>query len=219
MPALRRVPERPRPPAARDRGAIHRILDAGRVAHVAFSVRARPLVVPMFYVREGDTLLLHGTLGGRLLQALGGGASACVSVALVDGLVLARSHANHAMNYRSVVAHGRATAIVDASEKAAALARLVDALVPGRAHESRAADAGELQATALLRFAIEDASAQGRSGPPRDAPCDAASPAWAGVLPLRAACDDALPAPGVQPHAPLPDSLRRLLGSMPAAWT
>lgn len=219
MSALPSPMPRRRGPAAPDRAVVHRILDAGRVAHVAFSVRARPLVAPMLYVREGDSLLLHGSLGGRLLQAMGGGASACVSVALVDGLVLARSHAGHAMNYRAVVAYGRASAIVDAGDKAAALARLVDALAPGRAHESRAADAAELQATALLRFAIEEASAQGRSGPPCDAPADLASPAWAGVLPLRAACDRAVPAPGVQAQAPLPNSLRRLLGSMPAAWT
>ncbi len=208
-----------RPRAASDRSAIHRILDAGRLAHVAFSMRAQPCVIPMLYVREGDALLLHGSLGGPLLRRLGSGTPACVSVALVDGLVLARSHAHHAMNYRSVVAYGRAVAIADAAEKSAALARLIDGLIPGRAHESRAADTQELCATALLRFGIEDASARIRSGPPSDAPDDCALATWAGVLPLRAGFDAAMPAPGLQPDVPLPNSLRRLIGGMQPGWT
>jgi len=196
-----------------DRASIHRILDAGWIAHVGFSVRAQPFVIPMLYAREGDSLLLHGSLGSRLMRTLGSGVEACVSVALVDGLVLARSHFNHSMNYRSVVAYGRATPIDAPGEKAAGLARLVESLIPGRASEARPADAQELAATALLRFVIDDASAKVRSGPPSDAAGDLDLPYWAGELPLHPRYDTALPAPDLAPGSPLPNSLRRLLAN------
>ena len=196
-----------------DRASIHRILDAGWIAHVGFSVRAQPFVIPMLYARDGDSLLLHGSLGSRLMRTLGSGVEACVSVALVDGLVLARSHFHHSMNYRSVVAYGRATPIDAPGEKASGLARLVESLIPGRASEARPADAQELAATALLRFVIDDASAKVRSGPPSDAAGDLDLPYWAGELPLHPRYDTALPAPDLAPGAPLPNSLRRLLAN------
>jgi nitroimidazol reductase NimA-like FMN-containing flavoprotein (pyridoxamine 5'-phosphate oxidase superfamily) len=211
---------RQRQRAAYDRASIHRILDAGWIAHVGFSVRAQPFVIPMLYAREGDALLLHGSLGSRLMRTLGSGVEACVSVALVDGLVLARSHFNHSMNYRSVVAYGRATPIDVPEEKALGLARLVDSLIPGRAGESRPADAQELAATALLRFEIDDASAKVRSGPPSDTPADLDLPFWAGELPLHPRYAAARPAPDLAPGSPLPNSLRRLLAeaqAVPAA--
>ena len=200
-----------------DRASIHRILDAGWIAHVGFSVRAQPFVIPMLYARDGDSLLLHGSLGSRLMRTLGSGVEACVSVALVDGLVLARSHFNHSMNYRSVVAYGRATPIDAPGEKAAGLARLVESLIPGRASEARPADAQELAATALLRFEIDDASAKVRSGPPSDAAEDLDLPYWAGELPLHPRYAAALPAPDLAPGSPLPNSLRRLLANGYAA--
>jgi nitroimidazol reductase NimA-like FMN-containing flavoprotein (pyridoxamine 5'-phosphate oxidase superfamily) len=211
---------RQRQRAAYDRASIHRILDAGWIAHVGFSVRAQPFVIPMLYAREGDALLLHGSLGSRLMRTLGSGVEACVSVALVDGLVLARSHFNHSMSYRSVVAYGRATPIDVPEEKALGLARLVDSLIPGRAGESRPADAQELAATALLRFEIDDASAKVRSGPPSDTPADLGLPFWAGELPLHPRYAAARPAPDLAPGSPLPNSLRRLLAeaqAVPAA--
>jgi nitroimidazol reductase NimA-like FMN-containing flavoprotein (pyridoxamine 5'-phosphate oxidase superfamily) len=204
---------RQRQRAAYDRASIHRILDAGWIAHVGFSVRAQPFVIPMLYARDGDSLLLHGSLGSRLMRTLGSGVEACVSVALVDGLVLARSHFNHSMNYRSVVAYGRAIPIAAPGEKAAGLARLVESLIPGRASEARPADAQELAATALLRFGIDDASAKVRSGPPSDAAEDLDLPYWAGELPLHPRYDTALPAPDLAPGSPLPNSLRRLLAN------
>jgi nitroimidazol reductase NimA-like FMN-containing flavoprotein (pyridoxamine 5'-phosphate oxidase superfamily) len=207
---------RQRQRAAYDRASIHRILDAGWIAHVGFSVRAQPFVIPMLYAREGDALLLHGSLGSRLMRTLGSGVEACVSVALVDGLVLARSHFNHSMNYRSVVAYGRATPIDVPEEKALGLARLVDSLIPGRAGESRPADAQELAATALLRFEIDDASAKVRSGPPSDTPADLGLPFWAGELPLHPRYAAARPAPDLAPGSPLPNSLRRLLAEVQA---
>ena len=207
---------RQRQRAAYDRASIHRILDAGWIAHVGFSVRAQPFVIPMLYAREGDALLLHGSLGSRLMRTLGSGVEACVSVALVDGLVLARSHFNHSMNYRSVVAYGRATPIDVPEEKALGLARLVESLIPGRAGESRPADAQELAATALLRFEIDDASAKVRSGPPSDTPADLDLPFWAGELPLHPRYAAARPAPDLAPGSPLPNSLRRLLAEVQA---
>jgi nitroimidazol reductase NimA-like FMN-containing flavoprotein (pyridoxamine 5'-phosphate oxidase superfamily) len=204
---------RQRQRAEYDRASIHRILDAGWIAHVGFSVRAQPFVIPMLYARDGDSLLLHGSLGSRLMRTLGSGVEACVSVALVDGLVLARSHFNHSMNYRSVVAYGRAIPIDAPGEKAAGLARLVESLIPGRASEARPADAQELAATALLRFGIDDASAKVRSGPPSDAAEDLDLPYWAGELPLHPRYDTALPAPDLAPGSPLPNSLRRLLAN------
>jgi len=212
-PQARHHVNRQRQRADYDRTGIHRILDAGRIAHVGFSVRAQPFVIPMLYVRDGESLLLHGSLGSRLMRTLGSGVAACVSVALVDGLVLARSHFHHSMNYRSVVVYGRAVAIDDPAEKAAGLERLVEGLIPGRASEARPADAQELAATALLRLQIEDASAKVRTGPPSDAIEDRELPFWAGELPLHPRYDAVLPAPDVAADTPLPNSLRRLLAT------
>ncbi len=202
-----------RPGAASDRAGIHRILDAGWIAHVGFSVRAQPFVIPMLYARDGDTLLLQGSLESRLLYAMGRSVQVCISVALVDGLVLARSHLQHSMNYRSVVAFGCATVLDDPVAKAAALAFFVDTLVPGRASEARPAAGDELATTTLLRFVINEASAKIRNGPPIDAAHDLDLPYWAGELPLRPGYDQARPSPDLAPNLPLPNSLRRLLAA------
>lgn len=172
-----------------EREAVHAILDAGRIAHVGFAVgeppaAVQPVVIPMLYARDGDALLLHGSIASRLMNRLGEGVDACVGVTLLDGLVLARSHFHHSVNYRSVVAFGRARAVDDPAEKAAALARFVDALIPGRAAESRPSDRNELAATRLLRFEIEDASAKVRDGGVKEDPADLALPHWAGVVPV-----------------------------------
>lgn len=193
------------------RATVYAILDAGRLAHVGFCVDAQPFVIPMLYAREGDALILHGSIASRLTNHLGAGAPACVEVTHVDGLVLARSHFNHSMNYRSVVAFGRATLIEDGAEKAAALARFVDALLPGRAAEARPADRSELAATHVLRFCIEDASAKIRSGDVKDDAADLALPHWAGVLPQRAAYGEPRAAADLAAGTPLPASVRALL--------
>ncbi len=203
-----------RPPGpASNRAGIHRILDAGCMAHVGFAVRGQPFVIPMLYAREGDNLLLQGSVESRLLYAVGRNVQICVSVALVDGLVLARSHLRHSMNYRSVVAFGRATVIDDPAAKGAALACFVDSLVPGRASEARPAVADELATTTLLRVVIDEASAKVRNGPPIDAKEDLDSPNWAGELPLRVGFDHVRPSPDLAAGLPLPNSLRRLLAS------
>jgi nitroimidazol reductase NimA-like FMN-containing flavoprotein (pyridoxamine 5'-phosphate oxidase superfamily) len=209
--------ERTKARARYDRASVHAILDAGMLAHVAFCVGGQPFAIPMLYARDGDTILLHGSVASRLMGQLGEGTAACVSVTHLDGLVLARSHFDHSMNYRSVVAFGRAMLLADAAEKAAALARFVDALIPGRAAESRPPDRNELAATHVLRFVIEDASAKIRSGGVKDNPADLALPHWAGVVPMRVAYDAPMPDAGVAPGTQLPDSLNALMQAQEAA--
>ena len=196
-----------------DREAIHAILDAGLIAHVGFSTDAQPFVIPMLYARDGETLLLHGSIASRLVNSLGAGIAACISVTHVDGLVLARSHFHHSVNYRSVVAFGIARLVADADEKVAALARFVDAIIPGRAAESRPPDRNELAATHVLRFKIEDASAKVREGGAKDDAADVALPHWAGVVPQRAAYGAPLADESVAAGAGVPESVQRLLSA------
>jgi uncharacterized protein len=209
--------ERTKARARYDRETVHAILDAGMIAHVAFCVGGQPFAIPMLYARDGDTIVLHGSVASRLMGQLGQGITACLSVTHVDGLVLARSHFDHSVNYRSVVAFGRATLVEDAAAKLDALARFVDALIPGRAAESRAPDRNELAATHVLRFEIEDASAKIRSGGVKDNPADLTLPHWAGVVPMRIAYDSPLPDESMGAGTPLPASLQKLPGLREAA--
>jgi uncharacterized protein len=203
--------ERTKARARYDRDGIHAILDAGLIAHVGFSVDGQPFVIPMLYARDGDTILLHGSIASRLVNALGAGIPACLSVTHVDGLVLARSHFHHSVNYRSVVAFGLAKLVADPDEKVAALARFVETIVPGRAAESRAPDRNELAATNVLRFEIEDASAKVRTGGVKDDPADLALPHWAGVVPQRPTYGAPLADEGVPAGTALPPSVRNLM--------
>ena len=202
--------ERTRSRARYDRATVHAILDAGMLAHVAFCVGGQPFAIPMLYARNGDAILLHGSVASRLMGQIGQGIAACVSVTHLDGLVGGRAPVDHSMNYRSVVAFGHATLVEDAAEKARALVHFVDALVPGRAAESRAPDRNELAATHVLRFIIEDASAKIRSGGVKDNPADLALPHWAGVVPMRVAYDAPLPDESLADGTPIPASLHRL---------
>lgn len=204
---VRRVKAR----AQYERADVHAILDAGMLAHVAFCVDGQPYVIPMLYARDGDALLLHGSVASRLMRELGSGIEACVGVTHLDALVLARSHFNHSVNYRSVVAFGRAVVVDDVAVKADALARFVDAVLPGRAAESRAADASELAATTVLRFEIVDASAKVRSGGAKDAQGDLDLPYWAGVVPMRGGYHEAIAEPDLAADIALPGSVRALL--------
>ncbi|MBX3700032.1 MAG: pyridoxamine 5'-phosphate oxidase family protein [Dokdonella sp.] len=197
--------------ACYERTTIHAIFDAGMLAHVAFCSDGQPFAIPMLYARDGDALLLHGSIASRLIGELGHGIAACVSVTHLDGLVLARSHFDHSVNYRSVVAFGHARIVDDADAKAAALARFVDTLIPGRASEARAADRSELAATHVLRFEIEDASAKVRSGGVKDNPADRALPYWAGVVPLHTRYGLPLPDADLAATIGLPPSVARLL--------
>jgi nitroimidazol reductase NimA-like FMN-containing flavoprotein (pyridoxamine 5'-phosphate oxidase superfamily) len=193
-----------------DRATLHAVLDAGFLAHVGFVAEGQPFVMPMLYWREGDALLLHGSIASRLMNALGGGIAACATITHVDGLVLARSHFHHSVNYRSAVCFGTAHAVEDPAEKTAALARFVEGILPGRAMESRAPDRNELAATRVLRMHIDDFSVKIREGGAKDDPEDRARREWSGVVPLR--LEPGQPIGADDAHGlELPTSVQRLL--------
>jgi nitroimidazol reductase NimA-like FMN-containing flavoprotein (pyridoxamine 5'-phosphate oxidase superfamily) len=195
---VRRLPER----AAYDRATVHAILDEGFLCHVGFVVDGQPYVIPTGYARVGDTLFLHGSTGSRL--GLRPGMDICVTVTLVDGLVLARSAFHHSMNYRSVMAIGRTRPVTDPGEKEVALRALVEHIVPGRSDEVRGGDLRELAATAVLALPLAEVSAKVRTGPPQDDEPDYALPIWAGVLPLALTPGEPAPDPVLDPSIPAP---------------
>lgn len=177
---VRRHPER----AAYDRAAIDAILDEALFAHVGFVHEGGPVVIPINYGRSGDTLYLHGSAVSRTLGSLASGIDVCLTVTLLDALVLARSTFHHSMNYRSVVIFGKCRLVTDPQEKERALACIVEHIVPGRTREARGPNANELAATSVIALAIDEASAKARSGPPLDAASDLESPLWGGLLPI-----------------------------------
>ncbi len=173
----------------KDRGAydadtVYSILDEGKVCHVGFVVDGQPYVIPMAYARIGTKLILHGSVLSRLLNKLATGVDICVTVTLVDGMVLARSAFHHSMNYRSVVLLGQVTPIIKQEDKAIALDALVDQLIPGRSTTSRPGTKQELKATHVLEMEITEASVKQRFGPPKDDKEDMQSDYWAGVIPM-----------------------------------
>ena len=187
---VRRLPKR----GAYDRQTIDAILDEGFVCHAGFVVEGQPYVVPTGYARDGDRLLIHGSAASRMLNALSEGIPMCVTVTLVDGLVLARSAFHHSMNYRSVVVLGKASVVRDAKAKIEAMRLLVEHIVPGRWEDCRRPNEKELKATTVLEIPLGEASAKIRTGPPADDDEDLPLPHWAGVLPLP-----------MIPQAPIPD--------------
>lgn len=170
--------------AVYDRAEAYKILDEGFICHVGFAVEGQPYVIPTSYGRKDDNLYLHGSAASRMLRNLNQGIPVCVTVTLLDGLVLARSIFNHSMNYRSVVVLGTVVAVEDPAEKLAALRALSEHILPGRWEDSRKPNEKELKATMALRLPIEEFSAKIRQGPPVDDPEDYAFPTWAGVIPL-----------------------------------
>ncbi len=180
---LVREPQR----AVYDRAAAYKILDEGFVCHVGFVVDGQPFVIPTSYGRKDDTLYIHGSAASRMLRNLDKGIPVCVTVTLLDGLVLARSIFNHSMNYRSVVVLGTAVAVTDPAEKLAALNLLSEHIIPGRWAESRQPNEKELKATTALRLPIAEFSAKVREGGVIDDEEDYAFPTWAGVIPLTTA--------------------------------
>jgi nitroimidazol reductase NimA-like FMN-containing flavoprotein (pyridoxamine 5'-phosphate oxidase superfamily) len=167
-----------------ERETIYRILDEGFVCHVGFVVDGQPFVIPTSYGRAGDNLYIHGSAASRMLRNLDKGVPVCVTVTLLDGLVLARSIFNHSMNYRSVVVLGTATRVDDPAEKLEALRRLSEHILPGRWAESRQPNDRELKATFALRLPINEFSAKVRQGPPIDDEQDYSFRTWAGVVPF-----------------------------------
>lgn len=170
--------------AVYDRTAAYEILDEGFICHVGFVVNDQPYVIPTGYGRVGHNLYFHGSAASRMLRNLDQGVAVCVTVTLLDGLVLARSIFNHSMNYRSVVVLGIATAVTDPAEKLEALRLLSEHILPGRWVESRLPNEKELKATLVLRLPIEEFSAKIRQGPAVDDDEDYAFRTWAGVLPF-----------------------------------
>jgi uncharacterized protein len=200
---LRRIPVR----GSHDWDTISRILDVGFLAHVGFCVEGQPFVIPTLYGREGKRLYLHGSAASRMLGELEIGIPACITVTLVDGLVLSRSAFDHSMNYRSVVAFGMAKKIVDPVEKIMSLRVISEHLIPGRWAEVRGPSESELNATSVLGFSIDEASAKVRSGPPLDNEKDYGSPVWAGVLPLELRSKPPVPDEKLIDGVALPDSI------------
>jgi nitroimidazol reductase NimA-like FMN-containing flavoprotein (pyridoxamine 5'-phosphate oxidase superfamily) len=167
-----------------DRETAYRILDEGFLCHVGFVVDGQPFVIPTSYGRKDDSLYIHGSAASRMLRQMKESVPVCVTVTLLDGLVLARSIFNHSMNYRSVVVLGKATLVDQPEEKLEALRLLSEHIIPGRWNDVRQPSEKELKATSVLRLAIEEFSAKVRSGPAIDDEEDYSYPTWAGVVPL-----------------------------------
>jgi nitroimidazol reductase NimA-like FMN-containing flavoprotein (pyridoxamine 5'-phosphate oxidase superfamily) len=192
---VRRVPAR----GVFDRAAIYAILDEAFVCHVAFAVDGQPYAIPTGYARLDDALYLHGAAASRMVRQLAAGVDVCVTVTLVDGLVLARSAFHHSVNYRSAVVLGRARLVTDFEEKRAALRQFTNHVVPGRWDEVRPITDQEIKGTAVLALPIEEASAKVRTGPPLDDMEDLTWPVWAGVVPLSTAAAEPIPDAHVLP--------------------
>jgi uncharacterized protein len=185
---VRRLPER----GSYDRTTVHAILDEGFICHVAFTIDGQPYALPTAYARVGETIYLHGSSGSRL--GLRPGLPVCVTVTLLDGVVLARAAFHHSFNYRSAMVLGRTRLVTDPEEKDAALRAFVEHIVPGRGADVRPGNTKELTATAVLAVPLEEVSAKVRQGDPKDDEEDYDLPVWAGVLPL-----------ALMPRAPAPD--------------
>lgn len=199
--ALKRMPAR----GSYDRELVYRILDEALICHVGFVEGDQPFVIPTIFARDGDVLYFHGSSVSRLARRLGEGINACVTVTLLDGLVLARSAFHHSMNYRSVVILGKALEITDEEEKKRALTRVVEHVVPGRSRDARPPSDQELKATSVLKMELQEVSAKVREGGPKDDDEDYAMNIWAGVLPLRLTPE--APIADDRNRAPLPDYL------------
>ncbi|PVE04512.1 flavin-nucleotide-binding protein [Streptomyces scopuliridis RB72] len=224
QPTPRTVPTRARERAAYDRELVHGILDEAYVCHLGFVRDGAPVVLPTLYGRVDERLYVHGSTGSRPLRmtAAGGGTeraaeseagpglAVCLTVTLVDGLVLARSAFHHSINYRSVVVHGIARQVTDPEERRTALDAIVDHVVPGRSYDSRPANARELAATAVIRLDLDEVSAKVRTGGPNDDPEDLSLPHWAGVVPLARGYGAPVRSDDLDPAIALPDYLSAL---------
>ncbi|GAB4324155.1 MAG: pyridoxamine 5'-phosphate oxidase family protein [Dehalococcoidia bacterium] len=203
---LRRKPMR----GTFERETVNAILDEAPVCHVAYVVDGQPFVTPTLHWRDGDTLYVHGSSASRTLRAMAAGTEVCVSVAIIDGFVLARSALHHSVNYRSVTVFGKATLVEDPEEKASALRQLVEKVAPGRWEELRPMTGEDMRGTSVLRLPIAEASAKVRSGGPVDDPEDMDWPVWAGVLPLRMVAGTPIPDEQMDAGVALPAYLERM---------
>ncbi|NND45298.1 MAG: pyridoxamine 5'-phosphate oxidase family protein [Xanthomonadales bacterium] len=186
------------------------ILDDARICHVGFSLDEVPYVLPMACARDGQSLLLHGSVASRLVTNLAEGLNCCVTVTHLDGLVYARSAFHSSMNYRSVMVFGKARLVEDEDAKHAGFDRLVEHLLPGRLAELRASTNKELNATHLLSLPIETFTTKVRTGPPLDPKSDLGLPVWAGVVPLETVAAEPVTAPDMKFDTPPPEYLFRI---------
>jgi nitroimidazol reductase NimA-like FMN-containing flavoprotein (pyridoxamine 5'-phosphate oxidase superfamily) len=198
---VKRLPNR----ANYDRTQVHAILDEGLVCHLGFVVNGQPFVIPTAYGRIDEQIYIHGSPASRMLTSLERGIEVCLTVTLLDGLVLARSAFHHSMNYRSVVLFGTATRVDDAEEKLTALQVFTDHVVPGRWAEVRPPSPQELAGTLVLALPIAEASVKVRTGPPVDAAADYGLPVWAGEIPLELKAGGAIADPQCWPEAKIPN--------------
>lgn len=198
---LKRLPAR----GHYDQEVVHKILDEGFICHVGFVIHGKPVVIPTGYGRIGDKLYIHGSQASRMLRTLTTGVAACVTVTLVDGLVLARSAFHHSINYRSVVIFGNATLVEDAQEKLAALLAFSEHVIRGRWDDVREPTQQELKATTVLKLQLKEVSAKVRTGPPIDDEEDYELPVWAGVIPLRVVAGEPIPDPRLANETSIPE--------------
>jgi nitroimidazol reductase NimA-like FMN-containing flavoprotein (pyridoxamine 5'-phosphate oxidase superfamily) len=194
--------------AVYDRDAVNQILDEAFLCHVGFVADGQPFVIPTSFGRDGDVLYIHGSAASRMLRNLDQGVPVCITVTLLDGLVLARSVFNHSMNYRSVVILGTATLVDDPAEKIAALRALSEHILPHRWDDSRQPNEKELKATSVLRLPISEFSAKVRVGPPVDDDEDYSFPTWAGVIPLELKAGAPISDPRLDSRRELPEYAR-----------
>ena len=190
---------------AYDSDAVYKVLDEGKICHVGFVVDDQPFVIPMAYARIDNKLILHGSVLSRLLNKVAAGLDICVTVTLVDAMVLARSAFHHSMNYRSVVVLGKARPIIKEADKAVVLDALVDHLIPGRSKTSRPSTKQELKATHVLEMEISEASVKQRVGPPKDDKEDMQSDYWAGIIPMQTVYGEPQTASDLKDGITMPD--------------
>jgi nitroimidazol reductase NimA-like FMN-containing flavoprotein (pyridoxamine 5'-phosphate oxidase superfamily) len=202
---VRRLPER----GKYDRAVIDAILDEGLICHLGFIADGAPFVIPTLHGRCGDTLYVHGSPASHALRSLAAGSEACVTVTLVDGLVLARSAFHHSINYRSVMLFGQGRLVTDPDEKMNALHTITEHVVRGRWADARQPNAKELKSTTVLAFTIDEVSAKVRTGPPKDDKEDLDWPVWAGVLPFKTVACEPVPDPALAPGTPVPQYVQK----------
>ncbi len=203
---VQRLPDR----GKYDAETVHKILDEAFVCHVGFAVDGQPFVIPTNYARVGEKLYIHGSAASRMLKTLTGGIPVCVTVTLVDGLVMARSAFHHSVNYRSVVALGRAVLVDDPAEKMRALELFTNHMAAGRWNEIRTPTDLEMKGTTVMSLELKEVSAKVRVGPPKDDAEDYALPVWAGVLPLKTVAGTPISDPKLTAGIEVSESVKKL---------
>jgi nitroimidazol reductase NimA-like FMN-containing flavoprotein (pyridoxamine 5'-phosphate oxidase superfamily) len=202
---VKRLPER----GLYDRETIEGILDEARICHLGFVADGQPFVIPTIHARAGDRVFVHGSTASRMLRTVQGGLPVCLTVTILDGLVVARSVFESSMNYRSVVVLGSARPVEDRDEKLAGLRAIVEHVLPGRWSEARLPNDAELKQTLLLALPLNEASAKVRTGPTKDKEEDLNLPIWAGVIPAALTWFPPKPDPSLRPGTEVPPSVLR----------